>query len=228
MGLAYPALSQAYSSSLQFTLTNEGQGNVPYFGLRLSNTAGQSAVGFFRDGLRANVADLESLHFDSSHSLVTLATKLVAAFVGSTLEKTRLPPRSTRTGKSADVSLPPSTFIVNKVRRIDRNFRLFCSQLLRSSMVPRRSASVSTTSWIRERLSSSYAPCSRTVRAEPKFVRSLTESSILRIYPLGSQLCCSRILCQSSWISSLRRRCLVFRESNDLRDLLLSRLGVKC
>lgn len=46
MGLAYPALSQAYSSSLQFTLTNEGQGNVPYFGLRLSNTAGQSAVRF--------------------------------------------------------------------------------------------------------------------------------------------------------------------------------------
>ncbi|GAA5832683.1 hypothetical protein JCM3766R1_004296 [Sporobolomyces carnicolor] len=46
MGLAYPALSQAYSSSLQFTLTNEGQGNVPYFGLRLSNTAGQSALTF--------------------------------------------------------------------------------------------------------------------------------------------------------------------------------------
>ncbi|GAA5975579.1 hypothetical protein JCM5350_002656 [Sporobolomyces pararoseus] len=46
MGLAYPALSQAYSSSLQFTLTNEGQGNVPYFGLRLSNTPGVSALTF--------------------------------------------------------------------------------------------------------------------------------------------------------------------------------------
>ncbi|GAA5903351.1 pepsin-like aspartic protease [Sporobolomyces salmoneus] len=46
MGLAYPSLSQAYSSSLQFTLTNEGQGNVPYFGLRLSNTPGQSALTF--------------------------------------------------------------------------------------------------------------------------------------------------------------------------------------
>ncbi|GAA6007009.1 hypothetical protein JCM11491_001476 [Sporobolomyces phaffii] len=46
MGLAYPALSQAYSSSLQFTLTNEGQGNTPYFGLRLSNTPGQSALVF--------------------------------------------------------------------------------------------------------------------------------------------------------------------------------------
>ncbi|GAA5845480.1 hypothetical protein JCM5353_000039 [Sporobolomyces roseus] len=46
MGLAYPALSQAFSSSLQFTFTNEGQGNVPYFGLRLSNTPGVSAITF--------------------------------------------------------------------------------------------------------------------------------------------------------------------------------------
>lgn len=46
MGLAYPALSQAYSSSLEFTFYNEGQGTLPYFGLRLSNTDGQSQLTF--------------------------------------------------------------------------------------------------------------------------------------------------------------------------------------
>ncbi|GAA6058791.1 hypothetical protein JCM10212_001907 [Sporobolomyces blumeae] len=46
MGLAYPALSQAYSSSLEFTFYNEGVGTLPYFALRLSNTAGQSQLTF--------------------------------------------------------------------------------------------------------------------------------------------------------------------------------------
>ncbi|GAA5976594.1 hypothetical protein JCM11641_001350 [Rhodosporidiobolus odoratus] len=38
MGLAYPALSQAYSNSLPFTLYNQNQGGRPqWFGLRLNN-----------------------------------------------------------------------------------------------------------------------------------------------------------------------------------------------
>ncbi|GAA5923984.1 hypothetical protein JCM10213_004463 [Rhodosporidiobolus nylandii] len=40
MGLAYPALSQAFSSSLPFTLYSQSQGGRPqWFGMRLSNTA---------------------------------------------------------------------------------------------------------------------------------------------------------------------------------------------
>ncbi|GAA5890594.1 hypothetical protein JCM5296_004308 [Sporobolomyces johnsonii] len=46
MGLAWPALSQAFSTALPFTLYNQGQGSQPWFGLRLSNTAGVSQLTF--------------------------------------------------------------------------------------------------------------------------------------------------------------------------------------
>ncbi|CEQ42189.1 SPOSA6832_03977, partial [Sporobolomyces salmonicolor] len=46
MGLAWPALSQAFSTALPFTLYNQGQGSQPWFGLRLSNTPGVSQLTF--------------------------------------------------------------------------------------------------------------------------------------------------------------------------------------
>lgn len=45
MGLAYPALSSAYSSSYMFTLANQGTYIYPWFSMRLTNQ-GQSSITF--------------------------------------------------------------------------------------------------------------------------------------------------------------------------------------